>query len=419
MGKPIGSAEIICVGTELLLGDIVNTNATFLSRGLADLGIPLYRHTAVGDNPGRLSSALAEAFSRCDAVFLSGGLGPTCDDLTKETVAAFFGLPLRTDEHTAERIRSHFAGTHRLMTDNNLKQAMVPEGATVFDNDYGTAPALAVDKDGKLAVMLPGPPSELEPIWRDRIVPFLSARSDGIIVSHNVYLAGIGESAVEDRLRGLMVASENPTIAPYVQAGEVRLRVSARAADRETGDRLCFELIDRVKAGEVGPYVYGIDVGSAENALLSVLRERGMTLSCAESCTGGLIAKLITDVPGCSDVFAGGCVTYSNAAKISLLGVSPATLERFGAVSEQTAAEMARGARTALGTDVALATTGIAGPGGGTPEKPVGTVYIAVSRSSGETVEKLSLSPKRDRAFIRRIAATRVLELALRLIGGK
>ena len=411
--KTINAAEIICVGTELLLGDIINTNASFMSRKLAALGIPVYRQSVVGDNSERLLSALKESFSRADAVFLSGGLGPTCDDLTKETVADYFGLRLIEDLRTLERIEGYFRGVHHVMTDNNRKQALIPEGATVFDNDYGTAPAIAVDKDGKLAVLLPGPPSELEPLWHDKIELFLKGRSDSVIVSHNIHILGMGESAVEDRLRKMMNDSENPTLAPYAKEGEVRLRVSARAHDAETADRMCFEMIDEITRTDVGPFVYGIDLDSVENALLLELRSRGLTVSAAESCTGGLIAKRITDIPGCSDVFSGGCVTYTNDVKRRLVGVKPETLGRYTAVSSETAAEMARGVRLATGSSIGISTTGIAGPGGGTDETPVGTVFIAVSSESGETVDRLSLSPTRSRSYIRTVAATKAMALAL------
>lgn len=413
MNEKIKTAEIICVGTELLLGDIINTNASFMAQRLAELGIALYHQSVVGDNPERLKKALSDAFSRADAVFLSGGLGPTCDDLTKETVADFFGLPMYLDEHSLERIRRYFRDIGREMPDNNVKQAMTPEGAVIFDNNYGTAPSLAVECGGKTAVLLPGPPVELEAIWYEMIEPYLLKRADSVIVSHNLHIIGMGESTVEEKLRTIMLESVNPTLAPYAKEGEVRLRVSAKAASREEADRLCYEMIDTVKATEVGDFIYGTDVGSMENALVLLLRSRGMTLSCAESCTGGLVAKRVTDLAGCSDVFTGGCVTYSNEAKMKLLGVKKETLDAFGAVSAETAAEMARGVRLALGTDVGIATTGIAGPGGGTEEKPVGTVFVAVSTKNGENVKKLSMSPLRSRGYIRYSSATQAMNLAL------
>jgi len=409
----IKSAEILCVGTEILLGDIINTNASFMAQRLAELGIGVYRQGVVGDNPERLSAALGEAFSRADAVFLSGGLGPTCDDLTKETVADYFGLPMREDADTLRQIERYFRDVGRPMPDNNRKQALAPEGAVIFPNENGTAPGLAVEKDGKLAVLLPGPPVELEPLWYAEVAPFLEKRTDGIIRSHNVHVVNLGESAAEEILRDMMLSSQNPTVAPYAKDGEVRLRVSARAATADEADRLCFSLIEEIKMTKVGEYIYGIDVDSAENALLMTLREKGMTLAVAESCTGGMLAKRITDIAGCSDVFLGGCVTYANEAKMRLIGVSPETLAAHGAVSAETAVEMACGVRLALGASMGLSTTGIAGPGGGMPEKPVGTVYVAVSTEKGVAVKRLSMSPLRSRGYIRYSSCTQALSLGL------
>ena len=410
----VGCAEILCVGTELLLGDIINTNASYISKRLAALGIPVYRQSVVGDNPERMRQAIAESFSRSDCLILSGGLGPTCDDITKEMVAEHFGLELVLNREALDRMMEYFSSTGRNMTKNNEKQAMAPIGARVLQNNWGTAPGFVIEKDGKTAILLPGPPIELEPMWRERVEPYLFERSNSVIVSKNIYILGMGESAVEEKLRYMMEELENPTVAPYAGNGECRVRVSARAKDEATASEMCDRQIDEIKKTEVGEFIYGIDVDSMENALVMKLRERGMTLATAESCTGGLIAKRVTDLAGCSDVFLGGCVTYANEAKEKLIGVSHETLEKYGAVSEQTAREMARGVRLALGADVGVATTGIAGPGGGTPEKPVGTVYVAVSTAEGERVKLLNLSPKRSREFIRICAATNAMSLALK-----
>lgn len=411
--KEIKSAEILCVGTELLLGDIINTNASYISRRLAALGIPVYRQAVVGDNPERMRQAIAESFSRSDCLILTGGLGPTCDDITKEMVAEYLGLELELNEEALERMKSYFSSTCRTMTKNNEKQAFAPKGARVLQNDWGTAPGFVIELDDKTAILLPGPPIELEPMWRERVEPYLFERSDAVIVSKNIYILGMGESAVEEKLHDMMMELTNPTVAPYAGNGECRVRVSARAKDAETASRMCDNLIEAIRKTEVGEFIYGIDVDSMENALVRSLRERGLTLACAESCTGGLIAKRITDISGCSDVYLGGCVTYANEAKEKLLGVKHETLEKYGAVSEQTAREMARGVRLALEADIGISTTGIAGPGGGTPEKPVGTVYIAVSTAEGEKVKLLTLSPKRSREFIRICAATNAMNLAL------
>ena len=410
----VRSAEILCVGTELLLGDIINTNASYISRRLAALGIPVYRQAVVGDNPERMRPAIAESFSRSDCLILSGGLGPTCDDITKEMVAEHFGLELVLNQEALDRMMEYFSMTGRNMTKNNEKQAMAPIGARVLQNNWGTAPGFVIEKDGKTAILLPGPPIELEPMWRERVEPYLFERSNSVIVSKNIYILGMGESMVEEKLRYMMEELENPTVAPYAGNGECRVRVSARAKDEATASDMCDRQIEEIRKTEVGEFIYGIDVDSMENALVLKLRERGMTLATAESCTGGLIAKRVTDLAGCSDVFLGGCVTYANEAKERLIGVSRETLEKYGAVSEQTAREMARGVRLALGADVGIATTGIADPGGGTPDKPVGTVYIAVSTEEGEKVKLLTLSPKRSREFIRICAATNAMSLALK-----
>lgn len=417
MDNKIRSAEILCVGTELLLGDIVNTNAAFLSQKLAELGICVYRHTAVGDNPERLKAALESALKSADMVITSGGLGPTYDDLTKETVAEYFGKKMELHKHSLFRIEEYFKKTGRVMTDNNRKQAMMPEGAVIFDNDYGTAPALAVcggENDAKTVIMLPGPPNEIIPIFNEKVMPYLEERRNSVIVSRNIHIFGMGESAVENVLGDIMRQGENPTVAPYCKEGEVRLRVTASASDENEAKEMCDSIIERIAQTEVGEYIYGIDCETLERAVVSFLRERGLTLACAESCTGGLISKRITDISGASEVFLGTCVTYTNEVKQKLLGVSAQTLEKHGAVSEQTAVEMARGVRERLGADIGVSVTGIAGPGGGTPEKPVGTVFVGISTKGGEQFRKLSLSAKKSREYIRSVSASNAFDMILK-----
>ena len=409
-------AEILCVGTELLLGDIVNTNAAFLSEQLAALGFSVYYHSVVGDNPDRLRSALELSLSRSDLVVMSGGLGPTKDDLTKESVAEYFGLPLELHESSLREIRSYFEHTGRVMSANNEKQAMMPRGATVFQNRYGTAPALAISEKGKTVIMLPGPPIELEPIFLEEVVPFLKAASSSVILSKNVNIFGMGESAVAQKLDALLCGSVNPTVAPYCKAGEVRLRVTAKSQSEEEAARMCDEVIAQIMESEIGPLVYAIDAETMERVMVDNLRERNKTIAVAESCTGGLIAKRITDVSGCSDVFVGGCITYSNELKQKLLGVRAETLEKFGAVSAQTAVEMAKGVRERTGSDIGISATGIAGPGGGSEEKPVGTVYIGISTEKGEEWRKLSLSPRRNREYIRTVSATNAYDMVLKAL---
>lgn len=403
-------AEILCVGTELLIGDIVNTNAAYLSRRLASLGIGVYRQSVVGDNPERLAEDLKTALSRADVVITSGGLGPTKDDLTKETAARLFGREMELHQPSLDRITAYFAATGRVMTENNKKQAMMPKGATVFENRYGTAPALALQNDeGKILVMLPGPPRELEPLFTEEVEPFLSPYCEAVLFSRNIHIAGMGESAVEATLPPALFARENPTLAPYCVAGEVRLRVTARAATKKEAAALCDATVKEVENTPVGRYIYAIDTPTPEAALIERLSAMGLTVATAESCTGGLIAKRLTDVAGASAVVAGGAVTYQTPTKTAVLGVPAELIEAHGVVSEAVATAMAEGACRTFGADVGIATTGYAGPGGGTKEHPVGTVFIAVA-SKGKTVcRRLSLSSMRDRAYIRAVASTNAI----------
>lgn len=410
-------AEILCTGEELLLGDIVNTNAAFLSAELTKLGICVYHHTVVGDDPKRLKYAVQDGLLRSDIVVVSGGLGPTKDDLTKETVAELFGRKMKLHQESLDAIKAYFAKTNRVMSKNNEKQAMMPEGAIVLPNNFGTAPALALENDdGQAVIMLPGPPSELVPLFFELVVPYLKNKNSMAIASKNIHFFGIGESALAERLDGFLVDTSALSAATYCKDGEVRIRITARADSEDAAEKLCAEYAQKIMQTEVASFVYGIDVGTIENALVKALHEKGLTLSAAESCTGGLISKRITDISGCSDVFWGGCVTYTNDIKQKLIGVSAQTLERYGAVSEQTAMEMARGVRLATGTDIGISATGIAGPTGGTPETPVGTVFIGISTKDGESFRKLTLSPTRSREYIRQASATNAFDMALKKI---
>ena len=421
---PIRTAEILCVGTELLLGDIVNTNAAFLSKRLASLGIAVYHQTVVGDHPDRLRVALEDAFEghgrpAADLVILSGGLGPTYDDLTKETVASYFGREMHLHEESLTAIREFFTRTGRVMTPNNEKQAMMPEGCVVFPNHYGTAPALAVGDGTRTAVMLPGPPAELIPLFNELVVPFLRGYTEGVLISRNIHIMGLGESTVESILHDLMVSSENPTVAPYCKSGEVRLRVTARAEDEEAATALCDETVALIRANDkIDPYVYGIDCDNVETALVRLLTECGLTLATAESCTGGMIGQRVTAVSGASAVYLGGFVTYRNEIKIFQLGVDPATIAAHTEVSAETAAEMAAGARARLGADIGIATTGYAGPTGGTEENPVGTVYVAVATETETRVHRL-FYPRKSRDYVREAAASRVMMEVIRVVMGQ
>ena len=409
-------AEILCTGEELLLGDIVNTNAAFLSERLTDLGICVYHHSVVGDDPHRLGECVEEGLSRSDVVIISGGLGPTKDDLTKETVAALFGRKMKLHEPSLADIKSYFERTGRVMSKNNEKQAMMPEGAIVFPNHFGTAPALALERDSKSVIMLPGPPSELIPLFFEQVEPYLKSKISQAIVSKNIHIFGMGESAVAERIDALLIDTPSLTAATYCKEGEVRIRITARAEDESVAAALCESHAQKIMQSEVGGFVYGVDVGTIENAVVMALHEKKLTLSAAESCTGGLIAKRITDISGCSDVFFGGCVTYTNDVKRRLIGVKAETLERYGAVSEQTAREMARGVRIATGSDIGISTTGVAGPTGGTAETPVGTVFIGISTSEGESVRRLSLSSMRSREYIRQASATNAFDMVLKAV---
>lgn len=383
------TAEIISVGTEILLGQIVDTNASFLARTLADCGINLYFTTVVGDNPGRLASAIRLALSRSDLVILGGGLGPTRDDLTKETVADILGIRLVNNDESETRVRCFFKQRGIRLPESNLKQALAFEGGEVFQNANGTAPGMAVEKDGQWIVCLPGPPGELKPMVRDSLVPLLrrlTGPDGGILVSRTIKLAGIGESVVAERLSHLMDNSD-PTVAPYAKGGEVHLRITTRAMNEtEAFPRL--DVMDRQISDVLREHIFSRDDETLESAVLDLCRRSGFSLAGAESCTGGEISRRLTSIPGSSDVFLGCAVTYANDAKTSLLGVRAETLAVNGAVSEETAREMALGAKQLFSANIAYATTGIAGPGGGTEEKPVGLVYMAVAGPRGVSVSK-------------------------------
>ncbi len=411
------TAEILCVGTELLMGNTVNTNAAFLGRELALLGLNLYHQTVVGDNPARLREALMLALSRADVVIATGGLGPTYDDLTKETIADCFGLPLELHEESLRAIRERFERMGRTCTMNNDKQALLPKGCTVLPNPNGTAPGCAIygqgELAGKLAVMLPGPPREMQPMFTDHVAPLLRRESETRLVSRCLYFFGIGESALEQRLHDLMANGQNPTVAPYCKTGEVMLRVTARVGEGQDEEALLGPTLDAIR-DQVGEYLYGVDVDSLEHALVAALGERGLTVAAAESVTGGLVAKRITDIPGSSGVFHCGVVSYSNDQKQALLGVSPDTLGEYSAVSAQTAREMAAGIRRVSGADIGVATTGNAGPDA-SEGKPVGLVYAAVDSPWHSRVLELRLDrgDQDQRETIREMAASHALHLAL------
>lgn len=407
------TVELISVGTEILLGNIVNTNAAYLAEKIAILGLSCYHQCAVGDNEERLEDAIRLALSRSDIVILSGGLGPTKDDLTKEVTAKVFGKKLYEDVHTKERIQAYFdqVGHKKGITANNWKQALVPEGAIVVDNYNGTAPGLILEGEGKTAILLPGPPNEIKPMFERDIAPYLNRLQPEGIYSTMVKICSIGESRAETMVADLMEAQTNPTLAPYAKTGEVHFRVTAKASDEETAKKLMEPMLEELKK-RFGNYIFTMDENvTMEEAIVDILKEKGMTVTTAESCTGGLLAGRIMNVPGASSVYKEGYITYANESKEKLLQVSHETLETYGAVSEQTAREMAAGAARAAGADAALSVTGIAGPDGGTKEKPVGLVYIGCYVRGKVRVEEFRLtgnrSKNRDYAVIKALTLLR------------
>ena len=410
------TAELIAVGTELLLGNIANTDAQMISQGLSQLGINVYYHTVVGDNPQRVRHAVDIARGRADILITTGGLGPTCDDLTKVAVAQAFGKELVYHEPSAQRIRERFAQRGTPVTENNFQQAMVPEGCTVLDNDWGTAPGVAFQAGGTHVLMLPGPPRECAMMFRHRALPYLQKLSDGVIASRTVKTFGIGESAAEALLRDLMNALHNPTLAPYAKPTGTELRITAHAPTREEALRLIAPVEEQVKA-ILGDKVIGVDVDSLEEVCFALLKDRGLTVGTAESCTGGLLAKLLTDLPGSSAVFRGGVVSYTNGVKAGLLGVPQDLLDRYGAVSPQVAEAMARGAKASLGCDIALSTTGVAGPDADDRGNPIGLVYLGLAWGDQCRVTEFRAGPV-ERERVRRQAAQTALDLLRRHLTG-
>ncbi len=392
------TVELISVGTEILLGNIVNTNAAYLAEKCALLGLSLYNQTVVGDNSERLFNAVKTALSRADIVILTGGLGPTEDDITKETIAAVFGRKLYMDEHSKKRIQEYFDQVKsRQITENNWKQAMVPEGAKVIDNHNGTAPGIILEENQKMAILLPGPPNELKPMFEESIAPLLNQMQPEGIYSRMVKICSVGESRAETMIKDMMEAQTNPTIAPYAKTGEVHLRVTAKAKSEEEARQLMEPVVEELFR-RFGSRIYTTceDV-TLEDTVVTMLKEKKYTVTTAESCSGGLLAGRILNVSGASDVYREGHITYSNEAKEKLLRVKHETLETYGAVSEQTAAEMARGAAEAADADAALSVTGIAGPGGGTKDKPVGLVYIGCYVRGKVKVKECRFAGNRDK----------------------
>ena len=403
-------AEILAVGTELLLGNITNTNAQFLSELLASAGIDVLYHTAVGDNPRRLRQAVEIARGRCDLLVFTGGLGPTYDDMTKETVAEAFGLALEYHPEVMEEIQCYFDNVfHRPMPACNRRQAMLPQGCTVLHNPVGTAPGCIFTADGVTAVLLPGVPHECRYLAEHALLPWLQGCSGGVIRSHDLRVFGLTEPRVQELLGDLMDRAENPSLAPYAKPGEVMLRLTAKGESPQDCQERMAPLFWDVRS-RLGDCLYGVDVSSLEEVVITRLRQKGLTLSAAESCTGGLIAKRITDVPGASLVFMGGVVSYTDTVKHRVLGVPAEMLEEYGAVSAPVARAMAEGARRATTADLAVSVTGVAGPERDERGNAVGTVFIGFSTPEETVAERFDFGEK-SRAEIRALSAEEALKL--------
>jgi len=393
-------SEIICVGTEILFGDIVNTNSQYISKNLNKLGISVLYHTVTGDNPIRLKNAFSQAFDRSDIVIATGGLGPTQDDLTKEVAAELMGVELEENKEWMNKLLQMFKG--REMTPNNIKQAYIPKGSVMLYNDNGTAPGVIIEnkEKTKTIILLPGPPFEMEPMFDKHVLPYLMKKTGKSFYSRYYMTTGYGESALEHELIDLIDNQTNPTIATYAKPNGVLLRVTANEKDLESANEI-LDKYEKIIYSRIGYGIFAKEDVSIAKVVLDLLKENNLTFAAAESCTGGLISSMMTQHPGASEVFYGGFVTYSNEAKISVLGVKEETIEKHGAVSEQTAVEMVRGLANLSNADIALSVTGIAGPGGGSADKPVGLAYISVYYKGDITTKQLNYQYRRKMHQIR------------------
>ena len=404
------NAEILAVGTEILLGDIVNTNAQYIAQGLAELGIDVFYQTVVGDNPDRMKTAMNIAFERADIIITTGGLGPTGDDLTKEIGAEYFGRKLILDEKALDRIKRFFDKMKRPMTDNNVKQAMVPVNSTVMYNENGTAPGIIIEDNNKILIMMPGPPKEMKPMFSKQVKPYLASKQNHTLVSRTLRIAGVGESAMESMVRDMIDRQSNPTIAPYAKDTESILRITASAKTTEEAEKIIEPIAEEIYR-RFGDSVYAEGETSIQETVAKILIDKKVTIAVAESCTGGLVAAKLIEYPGISEVLLEGAVTYSNEAKKRRLGVKDETLSAYGAVSAETAAEMAKGIAITSGADIGVSTTGVAGPGP-SEGKPEGLVYVGVYMGGKSYVKELHLAGKRN--VIRERAAYSALDFLRR-----
>ncbi len=405
---------ILSIGTELLFGQIVNTNTVFLSQQLNMLGFDVMYHYTVGDNYGRVEDILRLALEDCDMVITTGGLGPTQDDLTKEVVCRVMNDKLVENVNEMNSLTEYFKAAGKVMTENNKKQAFLPSRAVVFHNENGTAPGFAAENEGKYVICMPGPPYEMKDMYEKKVKPFLQTLSEEVIYYRMARVFGIGESRLETEVLDLIDGQTDPTLATYAKEGECSLRVASKRKTLEEARGAVDEMLTRVKE-RVGEYIYSYDDEELVSVVCRKLMDRGLTLSSAESCTGGMFAAAVTDIPGISAVFQRGLVTYSNQAKMDELGVRKETLEKYGAVSEQTALEMVEGLKKVSGSDVCVAVTGIAGPGGGSAEKPVGLVYIGFIYGDKKLCRKINTGDD-DRSWNRRYTLLSMLDIINRNI---
>lgn len=408
-------AELIAIGTEILLGTTINSNAAMISALLSEMGIDVYWESVVGDNMERAAEAVRRAAERADIIITTGGLGPTCDDITKEAVAAAFGVGLEENREEKEWLIELFKARGSELTENNYSQIMLPEGSKPIRNSRGTAPGCRFEKDGKIVLMLPGPPHELEAMLNESVRGILMNLSGGIIVSHKLNLFGISESLMESKLRDYMRELNNPTLAPYAAKGECTLRVTAKAESAEEAEKMMEPVIDRVKK-TFGNFIYGMDYDGLEQMVIEQLIEKKLTLACAESCTGGLLSKRLSDIPGASKAFLGSVISYTNEVKNKLLGVPNNLIEEKGAVSEEVAAFMAMNVRELMGSDFGIGITGLAGPEGD-GINPIGLVYIALSTRDSLYVRKVHVKA-RNRGAVRLYAGSHALDMIRRKIQG-
>ena len=387
-------AEIVSIGTEILLGDIVDTNSKYIAENLKDLGYDIHYITSVGDNKDRLVKTLKEALERSDTIITTGGLGPTEDDITRQSIANAVDKNIYQDEELLKTIKKHFKQKNYKMTKNNYKQAYLPQGAEVIENKWGTAPGIYLKEKNSTIISLPGVPSEMKKMFSNYIFKKLQKDSSETIISRTLHFFGIGESTLETKLQKVLEKQNNPTLALLAGHGEVKLRITAKGNDKQKLKKMILQKENSVRK-IVGEYIYGVDNTNLAEEAYNKLKNKNLTVSLAESCTGGLISHRITQIPGSSKVYKGSLVVYSNKSKINLLDVRKNIINEYGAVSKKTAEDMAQNIRKKFETDIGIGVTGIAGPGGGSKDKPIGLVYVSIADAQKVEVYKLNLKYSR------------------------